>query len=81
MRGIIANEARCRELAERSLGLVTALTPKIGYHAAAEIAREAEKTGKSVKEIILSKGILIPQEIEEVLDSLALTEPGAIPKA
>ena len=75
VRGITANEGRCWELAERSLGLVTALTPKIGYQAASEVAREAEKTGKPVKEIILAKGILTPQELEELLDPLKLTEP------
>ena len=76
VRGITGNEARCLELAERSLGLVTALTPKIGYQAAAEVALEAEKTGKSAKDTILEKGILTPQEIKEMLDPLALTEPG-----
>ncbi len=49
--GIEANEGRCREMVERSLALATALAPAIGYDAAAEIAKEAHRTGRTVREV------------------------------
>ena len=76
VRGITANEERCRSLAEQSLGLVTALTPKIGYSAASEVAREVERTGRSVRQIVLEKGILTPEEFDDLLTPFKLTEPG-----
>jgi len=76
VRGIAADEARCRSLAERSLGLATALSPKIGYSAASEVAREAERTGKPITQVILEKGLLTPQELDDLLKPTALTEPG-----
>ncbi len=78
VRGITANEERCRSLAEHSLGLVTALTPRIGYHAASEVAQEAARTDKSVREIIIEKGILTPQETDRLLRPQLLTEPGIL---
>jgi aspartate ammonia-lyase len=77
VRGITANVDRCRDLAERSLGLVTALSLKIGYHAASEVAREAQATGKSIREIILSRGLLTPEQLDLLLQPASLTEPGA----
>ncbi|HEV8185118.1 MAG TPA: class II fumarate hydratase, partial [Chthoniobacterales bacterium] len=51
VRGIVANEERCRELVELSMAMVTSLAPKIGYDRAAEIAKESAKTGRTVREI------------------------------
>jgi fumarate hydratase class II len=48
VRGIEANEERCRELVELSMAMVTSLAPKIGYDRAAEIAKESAKTGRTV---------------------------------
>lgn len=76
VRGITANVDRCRSLAEHSLGLVTALTPKIGYSAASEVVKEVEHTGKPVAQVILEKGLLTPQELDELLKPSKLTEPG-----
>lgn len=76
VRGIAADEARCRSLAENSLGLATALSPKIGYSAASEVAQEAVRTGKPIRQIILEKGLLTPQELDDLLKPTALTEPG-----
>ncbi|HHX42314.1 MAG TPA: aspartate ammonia-lyase [Armatimonadetes bacterium] len=75
VRGIAANEAKCRSWMEGSLGLATALNPYIGYHAAAEVAKEALLTGKSVPEIVRERHLLPPEELEKVLSPAAMTEP------
>jgi fumarate hydratase class II len=74
--GIKANKARCEELVELSMAMVTALAPKIGYDRAAEIAKESAKTGKTVREICVDKKILPKPELERALDPVAMTEPG-----
>jgi aspartate ammonia-lyase len=56
-----------------SLGLATILSPYIGYEAAAEVAKEAFKKGKPIKEIILEKGILSSEKINEVFDPFVIT--------
>lgn len=71
--GITANPARCRELNEMSLGLATILSPYIGYEASAEVAKEAFKSGKSVRDIILEKGILSKEKLGEILDPFVVT--------
>ncbi|RMG57144.1 MAG: hypothetical protein D6713_10205, partial [Deltaproteobacteria bacterium] len=68
VRGIEADEKRCRELVERSLALVTPLAEKIGYDRAAEVAHEAYRTGKSLREVIRERGILPDEELDSVLD-------------
>jgi fumarate hydratase class II len=72
VKGIKANEERCRELAELSTALVTALSPRIGYMKAAELAKEAYLTGKKVKDVVVEKGILSREEAEELLDPMNL---------
>jgi aspartate ammonia-lyase len=74
--GIEADEAQCTYWLERSPALVTALAPKIGYAEAAKLAKEAVSTGLTVKELVVKKGLLKGQELEEVLDLRAMTEPG-----
>jgi fumarate hydratase class II len=74
--GITANRERCEELVERSLAMVTSLVPKIGYDAAAEIAKESVKTGKTVRELCLEKAVLPPDELAEALDPWGQTEGG-----
>jgi fumarate hydratase class II len=76
VRGIVANEARCEELVELSMSMVTSLAPKIGYDRAAEIAKESAKTGKTVREICEEKKVLPPDELKRALDPIAMTEPG-----
>ena len=76
VRGITANEERCRELVELSMAMVTSLAPKIGYDRAAEIAKESAKTGRTVREIAREKKILPDQELERALDPVKMTEPG-----
>jgi fumarate hydratase, class II len=76
VRGIVANEDRCRELLEGNLALGTALAPHIGYDAAAEIAKEAFLTGRTVREVAAEKGVLPGEALERVLDPRPMTEPG-----
>jgi fumarate hydratase class II len=75
IRGLRANEQRCQEMIERSLAMVTALSPHIGYDAAAKIAREAYESGKTVREIALEKRVLPEQELEKILNPWRMTEP------
>ena len=76
IRGIEADERQCAQWLERSPALVTALAPKIGYAAAASLAKEAIATGLTVKELVMQKKILEGKELEEVLDLRAMTELG-----
>ena len=61
---------------EKSLAMVTALVPVIGYDAAAEIAKESYATGKTVREIAQAHKVLPPDKLATVLDPWRMTEPG-----
>ena len=74
--GITANRERCAELVEQSMAMVTSLAPRIGYDRAAEIAKESARTGKTVRELCLEKKVLPESELKQVLDPIAMTEPG-----
>lgn len=74
--GISADEVRCRSYAEGSMSIVTVLNPHIGYARAAEIAHEYLHSGKSIKELVLEKGLLTPEQMERVFELRAMTEPG-----
>ena len=76
VRGIVANEKRCRELVELSMAMVTSLAPKIGYDRAAEIAKESAKTGRTVRELCLEKKVLPVEELKRALSPEEMTEPG-----
>jgi len=75
MAGIEVDAARCQGYVDRTMGLATALNPYIGYLAAAEVAKESLKTGRSLREIVLEKGLLSAEELDRILDPLAMTEP------
>ena len=74
--GLEADEARCRELVDRSLMLVTALNPHIGYDNAAAVAKEALATGKTLKEVVLAKGLMKADALDAALDPKSMTKPG-----
>jgi aspartate ammonia-lyase len=74
--GISADEARCKAYAEASMSIVTVLNPHIGYAAAAEIAKEYLASGKSIRQIVLEKGLLNEQQLEKIFDLRDMTEPG-----
>ena len=73
VRGIEANRDRCREFAERSQGLVTILNQVIGYEAAAGIVKEVLLSGKSVRELVVEKGILSQKDADKLLDPFRMT--------
>jgi aspartate ammonia-lyase len=73
--GITANENRCNFYVQATVSLATALNPYIGYAKAAEIAKEAVATGRSIVEIARDKKLLSEQEINEILDPVRMTEP------
>ncbi len=64
VRGIVANEARIRDQLERSLMLVTALAPHIGYDKAAEIAKKAHKDGTTLREAAAALGYVTPEDFD-----------------
>ena len=74
--GIRANEERCRSLIEQSLAMCTALAPEIGYEAAAKLAKDAFKSGKTVREVAKEQKILPEKRLNELLDPWRMTEPG-----
>ena len=67
IQGITANEKRCREMVENSIGLVTALNPLLGYEACSSLAREALETGKSVYNLVLERDLLTKEALDEAL--------------
>lgn len=74
--GITANEERCRELLDSSVGMVTALCPHIGYARAAEIAKEALSRQVPVRTLILEKKLLTEEELKTILNAYDMTQPG-----
>ena len=74
--GIEANEERCKELVEDSLAMVTALASRIGYDAAAKIAREALATGKTVRQVAEAQKVLPDDRLQRALDPWSMTGPG-----
>lgn len=68
IKGITANRDRCLAYAEGSLALVTALNPHIGYLNAAAVAKESLETGKSLRQIVLERGLMSADELSKVLD-------------
>ncbi len=75
--GLEADVERCRSLVDRSLMLVTALNPHIGYDAAASVAKEAHATGRTLKEIILARGLLDAAAVDRILDPRTMIAPHA----
>ncbi|HTM39192.1 MAG TPA: aspartate ammonia-lyase [Terriglobales bacterium] len=73
--GITANDSRCNFYVQATVSLATALNPYIGYSKAAEIAKEAVASGRSIIEIAREKKLLSEKEISEILDPVRMTEP------
>jgi aspartate ammonia-lyase len=76
LKGIEANEDRMKEYVEKSVGLITAVNPHIGYEVAARIAREAILTGKPIRELCLKYDVLSEEELDLILDPFEMTHPG-----
>jgi fumarate hydratase class II len=77
VRGIEANRERIADTVERSLMLATPLAPIIGYDRAAEVAKKAFATNKTVRQIALETLDLTPEQLDKVLDVSSMTVPGA----
>jgi aspartate ammonia-lyase len=75
IRDVTANQDTCVEMVRDSSGLTTALVPCLGYDKAAELAHEAQETGKSIYELVLEKGLLDKQELDECLNPVNMTCP------
>jgi len=73
--GIEPNRERCREYVQNSIGLVTALNPVLGYEKSAAIAKEALKTGGSVYDLVIAKGWLTKEKLDELLKPENMTHP------
>jgi fumarate hydratase class II len=71
--GLKADQARCRELVERSLAMVTVLAPRIGYDAAADLAKQAYRTGRTIREVCQEAGVLPAAELDALLDARGQT--------
>jgi aspartate ammonia-lyase len=76
--GITANPDVCANMVQRSIGLVTALVPFIGYEHATRIAKTAQETGKGVYEIVLEEGLLSKDELDEILKPENMLRPRKI---
>lgn len=67
VQGITANEEHCRNMIKNSIGIVTALNPYIGYDNSNELAKEALQSGRGVYDLVLEKGLLSKEELDEIL--------------
>ena len=73
--GISANEDRCRELVEKSIGIVTALNPALGYETCTKLAKEALETNRGVYELVLEKKLLSKTELDDLLKPENMIKP------
>lgn len=76
--GIEANVETCRRNAELSLPIITALVPSLGYDATAELSKQALHEGKTIREVVLERGLLPVEELDRVLDVEAMTRGGLL---
>ncbi|UXU85925.1 aspartate ammonia-lyase [Burkholderia sp. S-53] len=79
VKGITANAERLRASVENSIGIVTALNPYIGYANATSVAMEAHASGGRVYDIVLERGLLSRQQLDEILKPEILTQPTLLP--
>ncbi len=73
--GITANEKRCRELVENSIGLVTALNPVLGYETSTQLAKEALEKNRGVYELVLEKKLLSKEQLDDILKPENMIRP------
>jgi aspartate ammonia-lyase len=76
--GIVADARRARELLDRSTAAATALSPYIGYAATADIAKEAVKSGRSIRELVLERGLLEEAQLDRILSVESMTRGGIV---
>ncbi len=78
IQGLEPDAERARELVEQTFPIVTALVPSIGYDLCAEISKEAFKTGKSIRQVALERGVLTEKELDAALDLAKMTQGGIV---
>ena len=76
--GLKADEERCRTNAESSSAIATALNPHIGYEEAVKVVRQATAEGKTLREVVIERGLLRPGEVDRILDVEAMTRGGVL---
>lgn len=76
--GITANKEHCSRQVENSIGVITAICPYVGYETASNIAKEALRTGRQVRELILEKGLMDQEKLDTLLNPYTMTEPGIL---
>jgi fumarate hydratase class II len=76
LRNLEVDEERIASLNERSLALATALVPRLGYDRAAAVAKEAHRSGRTVREVVLAEGLVPEDELDSLLDLRGQTERG-----
>ena len=76
--GLRANEQRCAEMVEQSLALATALAPEIGYERAAEIAKKAYTSNKTIKEVVKEEGLFSEEKLDSLLNPRRMTDGGIL---
>jgi aspartate ammonia-lyase len=74
--GLTPNVERMKAYVDGSVGVITAINPHVGYETAARIAREANLTGKPVRELILRDKVLTQEQLDAILDPFEMTQPG-----
>jgi aspartate ammonia-lyase len=74
--GLEADPARCRELLDRSTAVATALSPYLGYAVTADVAKASVASGRSVRDIVLERGLMDAARLDEILSPEAMTTPG-----
>jgi aspartate ammonia-lyase len=76
--GISANAEHARHLLDRSTAMATALSPYIGYAATAEVAKASVATGRSIRELVLERGLLDADRLDRILSAEAMTQGGIV---
>lgn len=76
IKGITPNAERTKEMVQNSIGIITAINPHVGYQNASVVAKESLKTGKTVRELTIEKGLLTDKELDIILDVYNMTNPG-----
>jgi fumarate hydratase class II len=76
VRGIEADVERCRHYAEASPAIVTALAPHLGYEVAADVVKEATASGRTLRDVVVERGLMTPAEVGRALDVAAMTRGG-----
>jgi fumarate hydratase class II/aspartate ammonia-lyase len=72
LKGLTVDRERCRAYAHASVGLATLLNTAIGYAAAAEVAKESQKSGRPVRDLVAEKGLMTAEAFEKLVEQAAI---------